>query len=259
MFGRVAERYDRVRPSYPGALVDEVISLAGGGRALEVGAGTGKATLMFAQRGVAVHAVEPSAEMASIARRRCADYPDVTIAECDFEDWDGYPHAYSLVFSAQAWHWVALELKYVRARDALSAGGLLAAFWNRPDWDRCALRGELAAVYERTAPHFGADPGPMHPGSEIAPDRWEDWDAEIAAAAGLQDPQVRLYEWSADYTAQRYAELIATTHDHILLADETRDALLAAVSDVIERHGGVLSLPLVTKLCLARATESEHA
>jgi hypothetical protein len=99
----------------------------------------------------------------------------------------------------------------------------------------------------------------MHPGSEIAPDRWEDWDAEIAAAAGLQDPEVRFYEWSAGYTAQRYAELIATTHDHILLDDETRAALLSAVVNVIERRGGSLSLPLVTKLCLARAgLESEH-
>jgi SAM-dependent methyltransferase len=255
VFGQVAERYDRVRPSYPSALVDEVITLAGGGPALEVGAGTGKATLLFAQRGIDVHAIEPSAEMASIARRRCADFPGVTITESDFEDWDGERHAYALVFSAQAWHWVTPEIKYVRARDALSAGGVLAAFWNRPDWTRCAQRDELSAAYERTAPDFGRDPGPMHPGSEIAPDRWEDWDAEIGAAAGLGAPEVRFYEWTADYSAQRYAELIATTHDHILLADETRDALLAAVSDVIDQHGGTLALPMVTKLCLARATE----
>ncbi|MGZ4305045.1 MAG: class I SAM-dependent methyltransferase [Solirubrobacteraceae bacterium] len=260
VFGSVAERYDSVRPSYPSALVDEVISLAGGGSALEVGAGTGKATLLFAQRGVAVHAVEPSAEMASIARRRCADFPDVTIEERDFEDWQGDRHAFALVFSAQAWHWVSPELKYVRAREALSDGGLLAAFWNRPDWGRCALRDELAAAYRQAAPDFGADPGPMHPGSEIAPDRWEDWDAEIDAAAGLEHPDVRFYEWSAEYTAQRYAQLIATTHDHILLADETRGALLAAVRDVMDRHGGTFMLPLVTKLCLARAeVETEHA
>src|SRR4029077_1845905 len=132
VFGQVAERYDRVRPSYPHALVDEVIALAGGGRALEVGAGTGKATLMFARRGVAVHAVEPSAEMASIARRRCADFPGVTIAEGDFEDWHGDRHTFTLVFSAQAWHWVSPEVKYVRAREALSSRGLLAVFWTRP-------------------------------------------------------------------------------------------------------------------------------
>jgi SAM-dependent methyltransferase len=260
VFGEVAERYERVRPSYPETLVDEVIELAGGGRALEVGAGTGKATVMFARRGVAVHAVEPSAEMAAIARRRCADFPGVTIAETDFEDWHGDRHAFALVFSAQAWHWVSPDVKYARAREALADGGRLAAFWNRPDWGRCAIRDELAAAYETTAPDFGADPGPMHPGSEIAPDRWEDWDAEITAAAGLDDPQIRLYRWSAEYTAQRYVELIATTHDHILLPDTARDALMQAVGDVIERHGGSLSLPLVTKLCLARAdTRSEDS
>jgi SAM-dependent methyltransferase len=253
VFGQVAERYDRVRPSYPDALVDEVIALAGAGRALEVGAGTGKATLMFAQRGVGVRAVEPSPEMASIARVRCADFPGVTIEETDFEDWHGDRHAFALVFSAQAWHWVSPELKYVRAREALTDGGWLAAFWNRPDWGRCAMRDELAAAYEKTVPDFGSDPGPMHPGSEIAPDRWEDWDAEIASAAGLEDPRTRFYEWNAEYTAQRYVELIATTHDHILLDDTAREALLEAVGDVIERHGGSLSLPLITKLCLARA------
>ena len=253
VFGQVAERYDRVRPSYPDALVDEVIALAGAGRALEVGAGTGKATLMFAQRGVGVRAVEPSPEMASIARVRCADFPGVTIEETDFEDWHGDLHAFALVFSAQAWHWVSPELKYVRAREALTDGGWLAAFWNRPDWGRCAMRDELAAAYEKTVPDFGSDPGPMHPGSEIAPDRWEDWDAEIASAAGLEDARTRLYEWNAEYTAQRYVELIATTHDHILLDDTAREALLEAVGDVIERHGGSLSLPLITKLCLARA------
>jgi SAM-dependent methyltransferase len=253
VFGQVAERYERVRPSYPDALVDEVIEVAGEGPALEVGAGTGKATMMFAQRGISVHALEPSAEMASIARRRCAGFPRVTFAENDFEDWHGDRHSFALVFSAQAWHWVAPELKYVCAREALWDGGLLAVFWNRPDWGRCAIRDELAAAYEQTAPDFGPDPGPMHPGSEIAPDRWEDWDAEIASAVGLEDPRTRFYHWSAEYTARRYVELIATTHDHILLADATRDALLDAVGDVIDRHGGTLSLPLITKLCLARA------
>src|SRR5438105_8011948 len=67
-FGAVAELYDRARPSYPEALVEDVVALAPLGsppRALEVGAGTGKATVLFAARGVAVHALAPSAEMAA--------------------------------------------------------------------------------------------------------------------------------------------------------------------------------------------------
>jgi hypothetical protein len=45
VFGEAAELYDQARPSYPEALIDEVIAFAPPSpRVLEVGAGTGKAT-----------------------------------------------------------------------------------------------------------------------------------------------------------------------------------------------------------------------
>jgi protein-L-isoaspartate O-methyltransferase len=89
-FGEVAELYDRSRPSYRAALVDDVLDVAQVGPShgvLEVGAGTGKATILFARRGLSVLALEPSAEMAAVARRNCAQYPGVRIEESDFEHW----------------------------------------------------------------------------------------------------------------------------------------------------------------------------
>jgi SAM-dependent methyltransferase len=276
VFGEVAELYDRVRPTYPAALVDDVVELAGvgrhvgrgrvaevsaghavdvgGGPALEVGAGTAKATVLFARRGVSIHALEPSAAMAAIARRKCAELAGITIEETDFERWNPRGQRFALIFCAQAWHWVAPDLRYRRARAALQDGGLLAVFWSRPSWDRCALGDELRALYARTAADFGPDPGPMHPGSEIAPDRWEDWDAEIAAADGLEQPEVRFYDWSDVYTTERYQALLSTTQDHILLADQTRATLLAEIGEAIDRHGGSFEMHYVTKLCLAHAT-----
>ena len=53
VFGEVADLYDRSRPGYPASLVDEVVSYAGltaGDAVLEVGCGTGKATVPFAAR-----------------------------------------------------------------------------------------------------------------------------------------------------------------------------------------------------------------
>lgn len=46
VFGEVAGEYDRIRPGYPDQLFDDVIAYAalGSRQALEVGAGTGKAT-----------------------------------------------------------------------------------------------------------------------------------------------------------------------------------------------------------------------
>ena len=49
-FGSVAAAYERFRPGYPDALVDQVLTYAGRPvrTALEIGAGTGKATRAFA-------------------------------------------------------------------------------------------------------------------------------------------------------------------------------------------------------------------
>jgi hypothetical protein len=84
VFGEVAELYDRARPSYPPELIDDVIEaarLSPADRALEVGTGTGKATELFAERGVGVLGLEPDPEMAGMARRRCAAYEEVTIEQ----------------------------------------------------------------------------------------------------------------------------------------------------------------------------------
>jgi hypothetical protein len=53
VFGEVAELYDQARPSYPAVLFDDVIAFAPQSpRVLEVGAGTGKATVLLAERGL---------------------------------------------------------------------------------------------------------------------------------------------------------------------------------------------------------------
>src|SRR5215210_5494927 len=53
-FDEAASLYDEVRPGYPEDLFDDIVSLSGipsGGRILEIGCGTGQATVPFALRG----------------------------------------------------------------------------------------------------------------------------------------------------------------------------------------------------------------
>jgi SAM-dependent methyltransferase len=254
VFGEVAELYDASRPTYPQRLIDDLIELAGlhhGLRALEVGAGTGKATTRFAARGVSVLAVEPSAAMAAVARRNCAAYPQVQIIETDFERWDPAGETFSLLYSAQAWHWIDPEVRFQRARSALAPGGLLAAFWNRPAWGRSELRDALVAAYRTAAPDLAPD-GPMHPANQ-SPDADQDWPGDVAAAGGFDEAAVRFYEWNVDYRADAYTGLLGTLSEIRLLDEEQRRALLAAVGETIGEHGGTLTMPLATRVCLARA------
>jgi SAM-dependent methyltransferase len=253
VFGEVAELYDRHRPTYPPALIDDLVALAGldgSHAALEVGAGTGKATVLFAERRIPILAVEPSAEMAAMARRNLSGFGDVTVEESDFEAWDPLGRRFPLVFSGQAWHWVTPQVGLAKARDVLLPRGILAPFWNRVAWENADVRETLLDVYARVAPELSRD-GPMHP-ANLLTDAGDHWEAEIAAVEGLSGAEIRLYEWRQAYSAAEYAGLLATASEVRLLDAERRDQFLAAITGAIEVHGEPVSIPMRTQLCLAR-------
>lgn len=250
----MADLYDRSRPSYPEALVDDVLEYAGAGesdRAIEVGAGTGKATALFAARGLNVVGIEPSAEMAGLARRNCAGFENVTIEQTEFERWRPPGHAFRLVFSGQAWHWISPEVRYVAARAALCYGGALAAFWNRPDWSACDLREGLGEAY-RLGGRAGDTDDPMNP--LVEPENENGWVQEIDGAPGFDEAEVRGYRWHADYTTADYLALLGTHSACLILGAPERERLLTGIGSAIDARGGSFRMPYVTWLCLARAS-----
>jgi SAM-dependent methyltransferase len=251
-FGRVAELYDRARPSYPAAAIDALLEYGGlrpGSQIVEVGAGTGKATELLAARGLDVTAIEPSEEMAAVARVKLARWPTVRIVGSAFEAWEPVARFDAMV-SVQAWHWVDPAVRYLRAHRALAPGAMLAAVWSFPDWERCPERDALSRAY-RTAPAVLRADFPMHPDSE--PTRLAgDWKAEIAAARGFGAAEIRRFVWAESYTGESYTALLRTHQDHILLGEEDRTVLMDAIERCIEGGGGRLELPLTTYVCLAR-------
>jgi hypothetical protein len=68
LFDAIAEDYDRFRPTYPPALVDEACArLAPGAWVLEIGCGTGQLTAALVARGLRVAAVDPGPNMIALA------------------------------------------------------------------------------------------------------------------------------------------------------------------------------------------------
>lgn len=259
-FGGVAALYDAARPPFPQAAIETLIvaaRLGAGARVLEVGAGTGKATAPLAARGLSITALEPSAEMAALARRNCARWPAVRVIETEFERFEP-PAPYAAVICANAWHWIDHETRHRRAHEALAPGGALAALWLFPDWSRCELREPLAEAYRTTVPELAPE-FPMHPAS--VPTRLAgDWHAETLAAGAqarmgaplFVDPEVVTVPSSLTLTADRYADLLCTHQDHILLPAEQRAALLERVTAAIVHAGGTIALPTITYACVAR-------
>jgi SAM-dependent methyltransferase len=254
VFGEVAELYDSTRAGYPGALVDDVISYARadgpGLRAVEVGAGTGKATVSFASRGLEIVAIEPSPGMAAVARRNTRQFPNVRVEETSFEDWPGPAGEFGLVYSAQAWHWVRPEVRDAKAAHVLAPGGALAMFWHRVRWQPGPLRDELNRLYQRLAPDLIAQ-RPTFPG--LAPNPGDDTVTDGIRKTGLfQDETMREYPWSATFTADSYTDLLMTQSGHRMLPEERSAELVSGVRDIIAAHGGEIEVPHATLLVMAR-------
>jgi SAM-dependent methyltransferase len=246
-FGSVAEQYDRARPGYPEALIDETLAYAGvtasggpqsgrGGRrdlfsALEVGAGTGIATRQFAARGLAITVLEPDPEMIAVNHSR-ADLEgiDLTLQLSDFEHAEFEPHSFQLVYSATAWHWVTPGLRYELAARALVSGGALATFWNTPAWSGVAIRPALNQVYDDVAARFGVTWSGVESPTVGQPetDQENEWERELDGSLDFTDFELRYYTWRQAYTREQYLALIGTHSDHVLLGDEARAALYAA-------------------------------
>jgi len=249
VFGEVAEQYDRVRPGYPEPLVDEVMasaSLQPGDAVLEVGCGTGKATVPLAARGLRVLAIEPDENMAGVARRNCSGF-DVDVVTASFEGFLVTDGPFALVLSAQAWHWVQPGLRVEKAHRALRDGGVLALCWNRPDWPDTEVSRALDAAYERIAPGLGArTPGrsPQDIGRKACTD-------ELAASPLFGPLAFTEHPWSTSYDTATYLELLATQSDHRMLDSWTRDQLFEAVADVVEAAGGTITVSYAADLYLA--------
>jgi SAM-dependent methyltransferase len=129
VFNEVAAEYDRNRPTYPDALLDqacEVAGLGGGERVLEIGCGTGQLTRSLLARGLRVTALEPGDELIRLAEENLKDAGDVEFVHARLEDTRLPRESYAAVFSASAIHWVDPDLGWWKIAEALAPNGTLA-------------------------------------------------------------------------------------------------------------------------------------
>jgi SAM-dependent methyltransferase len=241
VFGEVADEYDAIRPSYPDDAFEAVITFGGlapGDRALEIGAGTGKATEKVLERGLRVHALEPSPGMANILRRKLDDVDETT-----FEAWPLQPGAFRLVYAAQAWHWVHGADRYEKVAAALAPGGTFALIWNVGRDHPEPFKETIEQAYRKFAPD-------MVGGVELW--RREQLLGEFATCAAFEPVVEHTFTWECMYPTAEWVRMIGTASNHRMLPDDVRGALLGAVGAAIDQHGGALPVVYDTLVYLSR-------
>lgn len=254
---QVAQRYDRARPGYPAALFEDIVSyanLADDARMLEVGCGTGQATLPMAQRGYTIDCIEPGPEMAAIASSKLASFPNVNVNCVSFEAFSGPPATYDLLLSATAFHWIDPRIRFPKAHELLTAGGTLALFWHRPAQTKKSrdFFHAVQQIYQAVAPELTSDyVAPPHP-DEVA----TEYEALIPGSGYFDELEIRRHYVATKYAARAYIELLGTFSDHQTLDESKRQKLFSSVESLIsDVFAGTITRETVALLYLARRRE----
>jgi SAM-dependent methyltransferase len=235
-FDEAASLYDEVRPGYPEDLFDDIVSLSGipaGGRILEIGCGTGQATVPFARRGYRILCIELGETLAAVARRNLEGYPNAEVRTGAFEDTSSQEGAFDLAISATAFHWLDPAVAYSKTARALRVGGSLALFWN-VHVHSDASEGFFEAaqrIYEREAPEIvGPEDYKGLPRPHEVPDRTE----EIQNTGFFGSILTRHYRWDETYDSWGYLRVLNTYSGHRSLNDDIRERLFRGIADLID-------------------------
>jgi ubiquinone/menaquinone biosynthesis C-methylase UbiE len=136
-FSGFAAEYDAARPKPPAALVQVILQWAGTATpdVVDLGAGTGLSTVIWAGHAGTVTAVEPSAEMRALASRRIAGAAQAGGRRTEFAlsggtaENTGLPDGCAdIVTASQAMHWFDADRALPEIARLLRPGGVLAAY-----------------------------------------------------------------------------------------------------------------------------------
>ncbi len=232
-FDRAAEDYQRTRPVCPPLLFDDLVDLAGlgaGDRVIEIGGGTGQATVPLAERGLAVIAVELGADLAAIARRRVAGYPAAEVVTCSFEDWQPQGGPFDAVVAVNSLHWIDPALRYAKPYRLLRPGGAMAVAGCQYAMPADADRFWTDVQEDYRAVRFEGDPppAPEQIGLRHLPPE----------AAGLFDEVASLrYPFEVRYSGEDYLANLATQSGTHALGEARSSEFLARVRRRLESLG----------------------
>ena len=250
MFDRALLTYEAMRPGYPAAVYNDIFRyrpIDGTSRVVEVGIGTGQATLPVLETGCTLTAVEYGANLADVCREKFRAYPRFSVAVSKFEDFVCPADTVDLVFSATAFHWIDEAIGYPKVLRMLKRGGAFARFANHPfpAKDDPQLFEALQRVYQTYRSDTYAPPVeyPAEKAKRCA---------LLAEQYGFCDVTYKIYSRTRTLTSAAYVALLNTYSDNLAMEPPVRRSFFAEIQAVIDAHGGEITIFDTIDLQLAR-------
>jgi len=248
-FGQVSKLYDFARSGYPQDLINDVILLSGipeDGKILEVGCGSGKATVMLGGMGRDLLALDISDALITVARKNTSHLPNVDYKIVSFEDADVNPNSFDLIVAAQSWHWVDPSIGYPKAHKILTESGSIAVICKHQDDKRSSFVRRFRVLYKSHCPNF-------HNNYEGRHQRLK----ESMPSHLFGNIKERTYEGDIEFSKEKYLALVQTFSYVAALSEEKRGRFLDDLSDLLKQESEPLSIPY--KYILLEAKRSKKS
>ena len=250
LFNEDVLNYDKMRPTYVKALFDDIISfssLDSNKAALEIGIGTGQATLPFLNTGCRVTAVELGKELADFSKAKFSEFTNFEIINGAFESVELEENFFDLIYAATAFHWIEQESGYTKAYRLLKSGGTLALFWNHPAPPDDELNAAMQKVYDKYKP-ASQDSSRVHKYSE-------ENCLEIVSRTeqyGFVDVNYKIYCQTRAFDADSYIALLNTYSDHRAMPRDKWALFEKELREAISKCGGQVYIHDTMDLYLAK-------
>jgi len=252
-FDIFADNYDSARPGYPAALFEDIKSqcgIKGSSRLLEIGAGSGIATVELAKFGCPVVAIEPGSHLAAIAKERTKEFNTVEIFKGTFERFQAHG-TFDVVLAFTAFHWLNKDSKYERTLDLLNDSGSLVLVWNSFFQSDSPVTIEVNSAYRESLADIYPEELTVAGINEGIRSKLNRREQEVITSPLFRVAFSKQYSIACNFDGQTYPRLLNTFPKIAAIEEARRFEFLSRISEIVERHGGI-SVPVLTTLIICQ-------
>lgn len=248
-FNEDVKNYDKWRPTYCEELFNDIIQysqLNQNKKAVEVGIGTGQATMPFLLTGCDVTAIELGKNLTEYSKEKFKEYKNFSIYNTSFEDFECDDNSFDILYSATAFHWIPEDIGYPKALKLLKNDGTIALFWNKPFLKRedDFLHQKIQSIYQKYRPSS----------NKLVENDTARYNkiSKTIQSYDFRDLEVKLYYQTRVFNSTGYISLLDTYSDHRSMVETTKQLLYSEIENAILGNGNALTVYDTIDLYLAR-------
>ena len=230
-FNSSSAEYLLARSAYPADLISDILRVAEldpSSSVLDIGCGSGQATLDFASTGCRVVAIDPAKNALDQLSKRCTNFPKVELVNSTFEDYDCPESTFDLIICAQAFHWLDPAHVSLRLSQLLRPSGQIAVFWHMQDvLPECPQ----ASLYALNSKYIDAYPR-MNP-PEYAPEFLQAMVDVLCKDERMGEVRINEYPWLQSYEKDMFLALYHSWSKYALLSASTKQSVDSNLADYL--------------------------